>query len=750
MNLSVPNSRSPPAVLAAASPASLSGNQASSHSSASVESDLDLGMDSEPPEPEPGVAQYAGSDVAVQPSHSRHKVDQHEEVKEAEIHSLPPSPLPSAASSPSIASTPSPFVQNSRKVSTSPSFPSSTVAKSNKIGKNRSRNKMKNKGKESIQQKFQPHDNERKVKPKMAKKAMQQQLAEMIAQEEEEKARKGEIVREIEKMYNEGKTFYSQWRIQGLEVMIRNKYQKIWVHDLMGELHGIRVEKGVCGEGRPITTKFLPIQALLSPSVSALPPSEPSSTKPSRSSSSPSRLSSSPHNFSPSKLPSSSSSSSSTYPRQFLPITVHQPAVAPFRPFVKAPVPSIIRTIRYCGEQATGGIEFSHWVCRLESILEKMELPRHSLMGGATVVPQGGRAEKGPKLIAFGLGTMQGHFSEQADSPELEVEDSESDSDSDFGPFTERDAAAGRRVDGDHSKASQCHGGEGRRMKESQGDNNIGDDGGPPLVKGDQARIACSKHAFFLLVKDILDHAWAPSPPPAASRPPGASAIKPPPGLGSPHPPPRPRAATPNDLPLFAADPSYAPSDVEALRQMGCRVCPGASALCKVDSESVVVALGGGGGGGGGAGGEKRGMPWPLKQVLADMALPAIMVLEKVGSGWDADAETCGPDPNSPRVLEWMRQYDEIDFGADASLVGDARLYVRGGVGGLEGGKYVVKGKKSIEPDRPTDRPTESSKERGDDELLTVAGKNWHERRLASHETAVGTSEPFHDTQPFG
>ncbi|KAG8164437.1 hypothetical protein KVR01_006355 [Diaporthe batatas] len=112
-------------------------------------------------------------------------------------------------------------------------------------------------------------------------------------------------------------------------------------------------------------------------------------------------------------------------------------------------------------------------------------------------------------------------------------------------------------------------------------------------------------------------------------------------------------------LKCYAQDPVYTPVDEQVLREAGFNVLDDPRAFLEVDEESVVIAIA---------------ADIPIRQIIADIARPAIMILHEVVP---SNRSVVWADPVSPRVEEMLKEYTELVFPADNETFGNLSVYIR-------------------------------------------------------------------------
>ncbi|KAK4099262.1 hypothetical protein N658DRAFT_430361 [Parathielavia hyrcaniae] len=113
------------------------------------------------------------------------------------------------------------------------------------------------------------------------------------------------------------------------------------------------------------------------------------------------------------------------------------------------------------------------------------------------------------------------------------------------------------------------------------------------------------------------------------------------------------------EIQCYAQDPMYMPIDEQVLDEAGFIVLDDPRAFLEVDESSVVIAIA---------------PDIPIRQIVADIARPAIMIWEK----FDV-TDTYRTDPVSPRVKQMMEEYIELPFPSEPEYFGNLAIYVRRG-----------------------------------------------------------------------
>ncbi|KAF3384982.1 5'-AMP-activated protein kinase subunit gamma [Penicillium rolfsii] len=103
------------------------------------------------------------------------------------------------------------------------------------------------------------------------------------------------------------------------------------------------------------------------------------------------------------------------------------------------------------------------------------------------------------------------------------------------------------------------------------------------------------------------------------------------------------------DVVCHAQDPGYRSVDREILHEHGIEVINDPQAWLEIDDKSLVFSVS---------------PNVPVKEIVADIARPAIVIWERVGF-MDGDQKGKITDPDSPRVRAMMEQYELFDFGAE-------------------------------------------------------------------------------------
>ncbi|RMJ27170.1 hypothetical protein PHISP_01939 [Aspergillus sp. HF37] len=115
------------------------------------------------------------------------------------------------------------------------------------------------------------------------------------------------------------------------------------------------------------------------------------------------------------------------------------------------------------------------------------------------------------------------------------------------------------------------------------------------------------------------------------------------------------------DIACFAQEPTYTSVDKSVLEESGIQVVDDPRALLELDDSSIVFACA---------------ADLPLKEIVADLARPAVLI-------WNRENEDDGEDviwsnPDTPRVRAMMHdQYDQYEFCSDRDRFSDIVIYVR-------------------------------------------------------------------------
>ncbi|KAL2129427.1 hypothetical protein VTI74DRAFT_7821 [Chaetomium olivicolor] len=114
------------------------------------------------------------------------------------------------------------------------------------------------------------------------------------------------------------------------------------------------------------------------------------------------------------------------------------------------------------------------------------------------------------------------------------------------------------------------------------------------------------------------------------------------------------------EIKCFAQDPIYTPVDEHVLGEVGITVLDDPRGFIEVDESSVVISVS---------------PNVPVKQIVADIARPAVIIWDKIEK-CDYEKDPC-TDPDSKRVVEMMKEYIELPFPHKAECFGSVAVYVR-------------------------------------------------------------------------
>ncbi|KAL1842122.1 hypothetical protein VTJ49DRAFT_6001 [Mycothermus thermophilus] len=124
-------------------------------------------------------------------------------------------------------------------------------------------------------------------------------------------------------------------------------------------------------------------------------------------------------------------------------------------------------------------------------------------------------------------------------------------------------------------------------------------------------------------------------------------------------------AGHPAPFPCIVQDPVYTPVDKQVLAEAGITVVDDPRAFLAVDEASVLVSIN---------------PDVPVRQIVADIARPAVMVWNRVYKEEAAEDGVLSTDPASQRVLDMIEEYIELPFPAridDEHFSGDLAIYIR-------------------------------------------------------------------------
>ncbi|KAL1840633.1 hypothetical protein VTJ49DRAFT_241 [Mycothermus thermophilus] len=156
------------------------------------------------------------------------------------------------------------------------------------------------------------------------------------------------------------------------------------------------------------------------------------------------------------------------------------------------------------------------------------------------------------------------------------------------------------------------------------------------MTERDPPECSLAQHALVLMLRDFLSRDSSKSG--TGSGGPGSTRIQ-----------------------CFAQEPRYLPIDEQVLRENGVTVLDDPGAFVEIDETSVVLSIA---------------PDIPVREIVADIARPAIMIWDKVVV---KDKSTLWTDPVTPRVERMMEDYIELPFPPNDELFGDVAIYVRKG-----------------------------------------------------------------------
>ncbi|KIX05454.1 uncharacterized protein Z518_06326 [Rhinocladiella mackenziei CBS 650.93] len=117
---------------------------------------------------------------------------------------------------------------------------------------------------------------------------------------------------------------------------------------------------------------------------------------------------------------------------------------------------------------------------------------------------------------------------------------------------------------------------------------------------------------------------------------------------------------TQHSIQCCAQDPAYTDTDRDILQKSGINVLDNPQGFLEVDDSTVVLSFG---------------AEVPVRQIIADIARPAMMIWDR--SQYTED-ELNKTDPDSPRLTEMIQNfYEEIDFPGDLDAFNLSAVYVR-------------------------------------------------------------------------
>ncbi|KIW16836.1 hypothetical protein PV08_04026 [Exophiala spinifera] len=118
-----------------------------------------------------------------------------------------------------------------------------------------------------------------------------------------------------------------------------------------------------------------------------------------------------------------------------------------------------------------------------------------------------------------------------------------------------------------------------------------------------------------------------------------------------------------NDIKCYAQDPFYTDIDREVLERSGITVLNNPQGFLEVDDSTVVLSF----------------CPdVPVRQVIAEIALPAMMIWDKIRFFENELEKSLTTDPNSPRLSKMIQsRYEEIEFPGHLEAFEPVSIYVR-------------------------------------------------------------------------
>ncbi|KAL2270009.1 hypothetical protein VTJ83DRAFT_2193 [Remersonia thermophila] len=119
------------------------------------------------------------------------------------------------------------------------------------------------------------------------------------------------------------------------------------------------------------------------------------------------------------------------------------------------------------------------------------------------------------------------------------------------------------------------------------------------------------------------------------------------------------RGSGPARIQCFAQDPKYLPVDEQVLQENDVAVLDDPGAFLEIDETSVVLSVG---------------PDIPVREIVADIARPAIMIWDKVV---EMNQDQTRTDPVTPRVERMIQDYIELPFPPNDKLFGGLAIYVR-------------------------------------------------------------------------
>ncbi|KAL1957077.1 hypothetical protein VTO42DRAFT_6335 [Malbranchea cinnamomea] len=171
------------------------------------------------------------------------------------------------------------------------------------------------------------------------------------------------------------------------------------------------------------------------------------------------------------------------------------------------------------------------------------------------------------------------------------------------------------------------------------------DDSGSSL-----ARRCATQHALLLTMREVLDDVVSSNDCRDGGSEPTST---------------RPRPTTLSEIKCYVQDPAYNDVDKTVLTGAGFTILQDPEAFLEIDDSTVLFSCA---------------PNVPVRQIVAELARPAIMVWDRVKEDTEED-KICGvraTDPDSPRLRRMIREfYDEFEFPRDPENFVDLAVYVR-------------------------------------------------------------------------
>ncbi|KAJ5782415.1 hypothetical protein N7457_004189 [Penicillium paradoxum] len=115
-------------------------------------------------------------------------------------------------------------------------------------------------------------------------------------------------------------------------------------------------------------------------------------------------------------------------------------------------------------------------------------------------------------------------------------------------------------------------------------------------------------------------------------------------------------------VPCYSQDPAFTEVDRQILDEVGVEVIEDPRGWLEVDEQSMILSVG---------------PDVPVKEIIADIARPAVIIWDRVG--WDDGLEPGHwlSDPDSSRIRAMLEGYELHEFGPDSMVCLDLVVYIR-------------------------------------------------------------------------